>query len=281
MADFQVRSDAVDVEQIMRQIRARIREKRGVDYTEQEIRTLATAKLETFLDPSGVRSDLLEHFRRAQETKVEEPLNYEFEDTTLFESHRPLVRAIRRLLQPFLKLFFNYTTLSHVLHLQARVNAQLHAQLGRRRMLDEMYYEVIHNLVVEATRLGIEVRNLKMRVESMSSRLDFDERRARALEGVVQYRPGVLGATPAPAAAPQPSVAAPAESPAVGAGERRARRRRRRGRRRGMGAPGATSAPGAAGAQGGAPSAPEAPKAPGAPAAPIAPVAPEGESSGQ
>ena len=34
MTDFQIRSDNVDVEQIMRQIRARIREKRGVDYTE-------------------------------------------------------------------------------------------------------------------------------------------------------------------------------------------------------------------------------------------------------
>ena len=40
MAEFQVRADAVDVEQIMRQIRARIREKRGADYTEQEIREL-------------------------------------------------------------------------------------------------------------------------------------------------------------------------------------------------------------------------------------------------
>ena len=49
MAEFQVRSDAVDVEQIMRQIRARIREKRGADYTEQEIRELASVKLEKFL----------------------------------------------------------------------------------------------------------------------------------------------------------------------------------------------------------------------------------------
>ena len=31
MADFNIRSDSVNVEQIMRQIRARIREKRGVD----------------------------------------------------------------------------------------------------------------------------------------------------------------------------------------------------------------------------------------------------------
>ena len=64
MTDFSVRSDNVDVEQIMRQIRARIREKRGVDYTEEEIRELANVKLEKFLDPRGVRSDLLEQFRR-------------------------------------------------------------------------------------------------------------------------------------------------------------------------------------------------------------------------
>ena len=48
---------------------------------------------------------------------------------------------------------------------------------------------MLHNLVLEPTRIGIEVKNLKMRVESLSSRLDFNERRARALEGVVQYRP--------------------------------------------------------------------------------------------
>ena len=66
MPDFNVRSDSVNVEQIMEQIRARIREKRGVDYTEQQIRELAAVKLEKFLDPRGVRSDLLEQFRQAQ-----------------------------------------------------------------------------------------------------------------------------------------------------------------------------------------------------------------------
>ena len=64
MPDFNVRSDSVNVEQIMEQIRARIREKRGVDYTEQQIRELAAVKLEKFLDPRGVRSDLLEQFRQ-------------------------------------------------------------------------------------------------------------------------------------------------------------------------------------------------------------------------
>src|SRR5438132_13051248 len=108
MSDFSVRSDNVDVEQIMRQIRTRIREKRGVDYTEEQIRELANVKLEKFLDPRGVRSDLLDQFRRMHEPQPAEPLpNYAFEEETLYESHRAPIRWIRRLLRPILKLFFN------------------------------------------------------------------------------------------------------------------------------------------------------------------------------
>src|SRR6202051_4331270 len=108
MPDFNVRSDSVNVEQIMEQIRARIREKRGVDYTEQQIRELAAVKLEKFLDPRGVRSDLLEEFRRMR-PRVAPTVrpNYVFDDSTLFETHRAPIRWIRRLLQPVLKLFFN------------------------------------------------------------------------------------------------------------------------------------------------------------------------------
>jgi hypothetical protein len=219
MSDFSVRSDNVDVEQIMRQIRSRIREKRGVDYTEEEIRELANVKLEKFLDPRGVRSDLLEQFRRKREASL--PPNFKFEDTTLFETHRGVLAFIRRLLRPILKLFFNPNPLIEALHIQSKLNEQQAA-------LEPLYYEVIHNLVLETTRLGIEVKNLKMRVESMSSRLDFDERRARALEGVVQYRPGAV-----PPLQP-PTGTAGAERPLTESeqAERRSRRRRRRGRRR-------------------------------------------------
>ena len=62
-------------------------------------------------------------------------------------------------------------------------------QRVERREMDALYYEVIHNLVFELTRLGIENKNLKMRVESIASRLEFNERRARALESVVAYKP--------------------------------------------------------------------------------------------
>jgi hypothetical protein len=222
MADFSVRSDSVDVEQIMRQIRARIREKRGVDYTEDEIRELANVKLEKFLDPKGVRSDLLEQFRRVRESS-ETARNYAFEDSTLYTSNRPLLRFLRRLFNPILKLFFNPNPLIEALHIQSRLNESYNRS-------EALSYELMHNLVVELTRTGIELKNLKMRLESMSSRLDFDERRARALEGVVQYRPGTVP----PLQPPTGQSAQPGQHNELDTegNERRSRRRRRRGRRR-------------------------------------------------
>jgi hypothetical protein len=124
-----------------------------------------------------------------------------------------------------------------------------------RHAFDQLQYEVMHNLVVETTRLSIEVKNLRMRVESITGRLEFNERRARALEAVVVYKPSdetprqqeprpalragaeplpppVEGAAPAPPAAgiaPAPGAAPGGEGP----GQRSRRRRRRRGRRSG------------------------------------------------
>jgi hypothetical protein len=268
MSDFNVRADSVNVEQIMDQIRARIREKRGVDYTEQQIREMATAKLEKFLDPRGVRSDLLERFRSAQPTYAPPELpNYAFEEDTLFESHRGPLRAIRRLLRPILKLFFNPGPLIQALNIQSRLNTLSAEREARREAarhgMDQLYYEVMHNLVVETTRMAIEVKNLKMKVESLTSRLEFNERRARALESVVVYKPneGVAGgpvpqsslATPSSSevltvvgeqAAPTPGAAPIPEGP----GQRSRRRRRRRGRRGGGSASAIMAAPpGAAG----------------------------------
>src|SRR6478672_9886277 len=219
MSDFSVRSDSVDVEQIMQQIRSLICFNDDVANTENEIRELANVKLEKFLDPGGVRSDLLEQYRKGRDSSSK-PRNYAFEDTTLYDSGRGFIVWIRKLLQPILKLFFNPNPLIEALHIQSGLNDSYNHS-------EALYYELIHNLVLETTRLGIEVKNLKMRVESMSSRLDFDERRARALEGVVQYRPGAVPPLQPPTGAGEDRVRAEGEQ-----GERRTRRRRRRGRRR-------------------------------------------------
>ena len=284
MPEFNVRSDSVNVEHIMEQIRARIREKRGVDYTEEQIRELAAVKLEKFLDPRGVRSDLLDQFRKAMPA-YEPPVlpNYSFESDTLFESHRGIIRFFRKLFHPLLKLFlFNPNPLIRALHIQAQLNttyAEREAQReSSRRAMDQLYYELIHNLVLELTRTGIEVKNLKMRVESLASRLEFNERRARALESAVVYKPSEeerpsRPSPPAAAASPQAAPATPQPQtsspqpphtqggvPQEGPGQRSRRRRRRRGRRGGgpvagqFGSPGGSPQP-AIGTAGGSPEA--------------------------
>jgi hypothetical protein len=232
MSDINVRSESVDVEQIMRQIRARIRDKRGADYTEAELQQLASVKLEKFLDPKGLRSDLVQHFRQKVEASPAPP-NYEFEADTLFETHRGLLRLFRNLFRPLLKLFFNPDRLTTALHLQSQINTQAEQRLRRVEQREMLAYELLHNMTLEVTRLGIEVHNLRMRVESLSSRVDFDERRAKALEGVVQYRPAPSRpAQPADAAGPAEGTpnGEPGEGEAAGAGDRRRRRRRRRRR---------------------------------------------------
>jgi hypothetical protein len=275
MSDFSVRADHVDVEQIMRQIRARIRDKRGADYTEAEVRELASVKLDRFLDPRAVRSDLLGHFKRQHQPAPlflageDFPPDYTFDpDLTLGSARdlpRRILRGIRKLLSPILKLFVNLGAITHPLHLQPAINAKhrelfqrVSQRLQTRDELDALNFEMFNNLVVETTRLGIEVKNLRMLVESLSTRLDFDERRARALEGVVQYRPGTPLAAPPPAAPARPHPPAAdgeASTPDAGQGAAGAdpgdgrgprRRRRRRGRRRGGLEAGAPGTPGAA-----------------------------------
>lgn len=255
MADFTVRSDSANVEQIMDQIRTGIAEKRGIDYTEDEVRRLATVKLETFLAPPKVRSDLVERYRRQRQAGLptvdnsqraddeqRSPPSYDLADIEIYGSSRGIVGRviylIRRLLNPILKLFFDPDPIVRVLHMQKQINAHTARQLDLgRREVDELCFELLDNLLVEMTRLSIDMKNYKMRLESVASRLDFDERRARALIG---RRPDTVS-TPEPAAAATPAGGTEegSKDTSAAADTGRRRRRRRRGRRR---PPGGTSA---------------------------------------
>lgn len=262
MAEFNIESESIDVERIMEQIRARIKEKRGEDYTEDQIRELAGVKLERFLDPDNVRSDLVEHYRqqhKGAQTKLAfpetlrepppAPESYAFDPDIIYRSSRglagQLLYGIRKLLSPVLKFFINVGPIVHALHVQREINERQNeainwmvqtqaefidrvtklfemssSRLAAREEVDALNYEIMNNLVVEMTRLSIEMKNHRMRVESVAGRLDFNERRARALEGVVQYREGAR------------TVAADEDASAVPDGTAPKRRRRRRGRRR-------------------------------------------------
>ncbi|MEO8678001.1 MAG: hypothetical protein ABI665_03085 [Vicinamibacterales bacterium] len=300
MSEFTIRSESVDVEQIMKQIRARILEKRGADYTEEQIRELASVRLEKFLEPKNLRSDLLEQFRKSRPAVNTEPPAieppYTPEEADIFVTHRGFLRFTRKLFAPLMKMMFNPNPLLHVIHKQAEFNVTLLKREARRKIefdksraeWNALYYEVIHNLVLETTRMGIEAQNLRMKVESLSSRLDFSERRVRALEGVVQYRPEVIqaparrererddvvpaaqpssgagsseGYVPSGGASVSTSGPGPSGQGTVPADGSRRRRRRRRGRRGGAGAPGGPGIPGAPGAQGDQQNSPDAQEA--------------------
>ena len=156
-----------------------------------------------------------------------------------------LLYLIRKLLNPVLRLFFNPDPIILAMMRQAEINSRLLDLLDRvnaefertgrkfaaREEIDALNYEVTSNLVTEMTRLAVDMKNHKLLVESVAGRLDFDERRARALESVGQAR-----STPT-AQAPEA-----AEDNGTAAAPTRPRRRRRRSRRRtGGGAPSAAS----------------------------------------
>jgi hypothetical protein len=242
MPEFSVRADSVNVEEIMRQIRARVKEKRGADYTEDEVKELAAVKLERFLDPLAVRSGLLDEYRNQRSVTTladiePAPDLYGFDEESIYASSRgasgSILRTLRKILNPILKLFFNPNPLIRVLNMQTALNGYYTRSIARVSSREALNFEVLNNIVVELTRLSIENRNLKMRVESLNTRLDFSERRARALEGVVQYK---QGSSPVSLTTLEPVAdASLAPEDADKAGRRR---RRRRGRRRGAGGEG-------------------------------------------
>jgi len=247
--------DQIDVEQIMREIRARIAQRQGVELSHQQIDDLAARRLEYILDPRAMKPEFLDTLRRSVDEAVERPEKrlpaepvYAFEDTTLYDSHRAILRFIRRLLNPLLKLFFNPNPLIRALHVQAKLNveaAERDAVRDRRQAeWNALHYKIVQRLVTEVSRLSLEAQALSTRVESLGARVDFADRRVRAIEGTVhQLRPS---GRPQEAAAPvrSPEAAAPvrpseAAAPAESAPEAaateggRRRRRRRRGRRGG------------------------------------------------
>jgi hypothetical protein len=240
------RDGGVDVEQVMREIRARISQRHGIELSTQQIQELAARRLEAILEPRNVKPQLLEQLRRstAPEVPTAQPLDtYEFDDATLFETHRGILRFLRRVLSPILKLFFNPTPLVQALNKQARINKELAArEVEREQRQSEwnaLQYELLQRMVLETSRISIEMQALVNRIESLSTKVDFNERRVRSMESTAApaarpHRPLDTPAVsvPSPAASGDGGSAEPQPAEGVGEGTRR-RRRRRRGRRSG------------------------------------------------
>jgi hypothetical protein len=238
--------DHVDVEQIMRDIRARISSRHGIDLTPQQIQELAARRLDAILEPRHVKPALLEQMRRAAGEAIEVPLPSPsvvtpFDEQELYTSHRGLVQWLRRVLNPILKLFINPAPLARALSAQAahsNAAAVRETELYTRQAeWNALHYEIIQRLVTELSRTTLEMQSLALRMEALDAKLDFNERRVRAMELTAhQARPASRPVESAPASsetAAAPAAAAPGTAEGGSEGARR-RRRRRRGRRSGF-----------------------------------------------
>jgi len=255
------RTDRVDVEQIMRDIRARIAQRSGVDLSNQQIQELAARRLEAILDPRGLKPELLDQLRRAagertapaEAATASAAQSYPFDEASLYDSPNGFLRFLRKLFNPLLRMLFNPTPIAHALAQQSRLNTELlqrDAERDRRQAeWNALHYEILQRLAIEVSRVSIEAQSQSMRVESLGAKVDFNDRRVRTMEGT-QTRParqqesapaplqtaatGVAMAEAAPQPQPQPQQS---EGQPAGDAPRR-RRRRRRGRRSpGAGAP--------------------------------------------
>jgi hypothetical protein len=142
-------------------------------YTEEELRYIAERPLEPVLLARDVSAALLEEFR-ARDAQW----NYSFDPESIYRSSRGVVGRLlsfsRHLLRPVQKLFWNPTPMI--------------AALSRQSDLNRFSAHLLHNLVLELTRLNLELQELRNRNLQLQGRLDLLARREKTLEDMVAER---------------------------------------------------------------------------------------------
>ena len=173
---FEIEADGLDVARLRADVERRVEERRQSGlYTEDELRYIAERPLEPVLQARDVSAALLEELR-ARDAQW----NYSFDPETLYRSSRGALGQVlalsRRLLRPVQKLFWNPTPMIAALSRQADLNAAC--------------AHLLHNLVLEVTRLQLEVQELRNRNLQLAGRVERLARRAKTLEDMVGQREG-------------------------------------------------------------------------------------------
>jgi hypothetical protein len=175
---FRVTAPGVDVDELMRQVRAAIAEKKRDIVSEDELREIAERPLEPVLDAHDFHSSLLAEL-------LGDPArwNYAFGPDALYRSSRGAVgralAAVRTLLRPVQKLFWNPTPMISALSRQADLNTT--------------YVHLLHNMSLALTRQHLEIHDLKNRLLQLQGRLELQARREKALEDLLTRPPERAG----------------------------------------------------------------------------------------
>ncbi len=158
---FEIHAEGVDVEQ---------EKKKAGLLTDEEVREVAAHPLRPVLHPHDLKSGLLPEL-------LEQPSrwNFTFDAETLYRSSRGgagrALESVRRWLRPVQKLFWNPTPLI--------------AALSRQKDVNAAYAHLLHNLVLEMTRLNLELVDLRSRTLELQERLELQVRREKTLETMV------------------------------------------------------------------------------------------------
>jgi hypothetical protein len=175
---FEVKAEGVDLLQLLADVHRRMDERKQGLYSDEELRFIAERPLEGVLTGGELRADLLEEFR-ARDAQW----NFSFEADAVYRSSRGAagraLEAARRLLRPVQKLFWNPNPMI--------------AALSRQSDLNRFYVHLLHNLVLELSRLRLEAQELHSRNLHLAGRLEALERREKTLEGMVAYRDEGVG----------------------------------------------------------------------------------------
>jgi hypothetical protein len=171
---FEIKADGIDVQKLLADVHVRIAERREAGlYTEEELQHIADRPLESVLTGRDLRADLFEEFQAR-----DGQWNYSFAPDAIFRSSHGLAGRIlgtaRRLLRPVQKLFWNPTPMI--------------AALSRQSDLNRFSVHLLHNLVLETSRLHLEVQELRNRNLQLAARLEALERREKTLESMVAFR---------------------------------------------------------------------------------------------
>ena len=171
---FEIEAEGLDVERLLADVHRRIEERRKSGlYTDEELRYIAERPLEPVLQARDVSSALLDEFR-ARDAQW----NFSFDPETIYRSSRGALGGVlalsRRWLRPVQKLFWNPTPMI--------------AALSRQSDLNRFTAHLLHNLVLELTRLNLELSELKNRNLQLAGRVETLARRAKTLEDMLAER---------------------------------------------------------------------------------------------
>jgi hypothetical protein len=168
---FEIEAEGLDVARLLAEVHRRVEERRASGlYTDEELRHIASRPLEPVLRAREVRATLLEEFRA-----LDAQWNYSFDPETIYRSSRGgLLSLARRLLRPVQKLFWNPTPMI--------------AALSRQSDLNRFSAHLLHNLVLELTRLELELSELRNRNLQLAGQLELLARREKTLEDLLAER---------------------------------------------------------------------------------------------